>query len=52
MVKMHSQQPKTDQYNVLTKVERDLQTHGRILSLKWLFWSNMVISSHMAAVSM
>ena len=24
--------------------------HGRVLSLKWLFWSKIVISSHLAAV--
>ena len=37
--KMHSQsqQPKRNYYNVETKIERDLQTHGRVVSLKWLF---------------
>ena len=50
--KMHSQsqQPKRNYYNVETKIERDLQAHGRVVSLKWLFLVKMVIYSHLATV--
>ena len=50
MFKMHSQQPKRAYYNVYSKIGRDLQTHGRVLSLNGCFWSKMAISSHSAAV--